>query len=168
MSKCNVILYSNSADKRVVNKTDYITEYKKLEGYFRDEVSLLTPTFQVECDSVPNCNYCYIDVFNRYYYIKSVRLIRNRLYEFNCSVDVLMTYKSYISDSTQYVSRQENKYNELLVDSYVTFNDDYEFTIKEQHLDFLDYANKDFDNYSMTEKTNIVLSTICNTVSFEV
>lgn len=164
--KCNVILYNNNADKRVVDKTSYITTYKSLRGNFKDEVNLLNPIFTIESNVVPQCNYCYIEDFNRYYYIDSIKVIRNNLYYISCRVDVLMSYKVFITNSTQYVSRQENTYNELLVDDYVTFKEDYSFTIKEQHLDFLDYAN--LDSISYNDLTNILISVTHDSVSFEV
>ncbi len=166
--KCNVILYNSSADKRVVDKANYITKVSVLEGSFRDEINLSTPTFIIEFNNIPTCNYCYIDNFNRYYYIDNIKHIRSNIFELRCSVDVLMTYKYYITNSTQYVSRQENEYNDLLVDNMVTFENDYTFIIKEEHLDFLDYANQNLDDYSFNDSTNIVLSTTSNATNYEV
>ncbi len=164
--KCNVIFYNNKADKRVVDKTSYITEYKSLRGNFKDEVNLLNPIFIVESKEVPNCNYCYIEDFKRYYYVNDIKVLRNNIYSISCSVDVLMSYKQYIINSTQYVSRQENMYNELLQDNYVSFKEDYSFTIKEQHLDFLDYANIDTINFN--DLTNILVSTTSDSTNYEV
>ena len=155
--KCNVILYNNKADKRVVDKTSYITTFKSLRGNFKDEVDLLNPTFTIESNIVPTCNYCYIEDFNRYYYINNVKVIRNNLYSISCSVDVLMSYKVFITNSTQYVSRQENTYNELLVDKYVSFSEDYEYQVLCSNIDELDYASNSKDNKTPTDKTNIVL-----------
>lgn len=167
--KCNVIFYQNKADSRVVDKTRYITMYNKiLRGNFRDEVDLLKPTFTIESINVPMFNYCYIEDFQRYYFINDIRLIRNNVYSISCSVDVLMTYKEFINTSSQYVSRQENEYNELLQDTYVTFSEDYSFTIKEQHLDFLDYANISDSDSGYNDLTNILLSTTANGTNFEV
>lgn len=155
--KCNVILYNNKADKRVVDKTSYITTFKSLRGNFKDEVDLLNPTFTIESNIVPNCNYCYIEDFNRFYYIDSIKVIRNNLYFISCKVDVLMTYRIFITKSTQYVSRQENTYNELLVDNMVTFEEKYEYEVFSQNIDELDYASNSKDNKTPTDKTNIVL-----------
>ena len=153
----NVILYTNKADKRIVDKASYITRYDVLRGNFRNEVDLLNPTFIVECKSVPTCNYCYIEDFKRYYYINDIKVVRNNIYSISCSVDVLMTYKHYITSSTQYVSRQENTYNELLVDNMVTFEEKYDYEVFSQNIDELDYASNSKDNKTPTDKTNIVL-----------
>ncbi len=166
--KCNVILYNSSADKRVVDKANYITKVSVLRGSFREEINLSSPTFIIEINNIPNCNYCYIDNFNRYYYIDNIKYIKNNIFEVRCSVDVLMTYKYYITNSNQYISRQENEYNDLLVDDMVTFDNDYIYTIKEEHLDFLDYANQNIDEYSFNDLTNIVLSTTSNATNYEV
>lgn len=166
--KSNVIFYSNKADKRVVNKGNYITRLDLKKGNFRNEIDLSNPVFRVQLDYVPTFNYCYIDSFNRYYYITNIKCIINNLYEISCDIDVLMTYKSYILNSTQYVSRQEKEYNEFLIDDMVTFKSDYSFTIYEEHLDFLDYANVDTDVTSVQEMTNILLSVTHDSTSFEV
>lgn len=155
--KCNVILYNNKADKRVVDKTSYITTFKSLRGNFKDEVDLLNPTFTIESNIVPNCNYCYIEDFNRFYYIDSIKVIRNNLYFISCKVDVLMTYRIFITKSNQYVSRQENTYNDLLVDNMVTFEEKYDYEVFSQNIDELDYASNSKDNKTPTDKTNIVL-----------
>lgn len=157
--KCNVILYNSNADSRVVDKTSYITTYKSLRGNFKDEVDLLNPIFTIESNVVPQCNYCYIEDFNRYYYINSIKVIRNNLYSISCSVDVLMSYKVFITNSTQYVSRQENTYNELLVDKYVSFSEDYEYQVLCSNIDELDYGNIDSSSSGLTDKTNIILCT---------
>ena len=157
--KCNVILYNSNTDNRVVDKTSYITTYKSLRGNFKDEVDLLNPIFTIESNVVPQCNYCYIEDFNRYYYINSIKVIRNNLYSISCSVDVLMSYKVFITNSTQYVSRQENTYNELLVDKYVSFSEDYEYQVLCSNIDELDYGNTDSSSSALTDKTNIILCT---------
>lgn len=163
--KSNVIFFTNKADKRVVNKSSYITRVDTMGGNFRDEIDLSYPIFTVKLDYVPNFNYCYIDTLDRYYYITKIRNLYNNLYEITCEIDVLMTYKSQILKSTQYVSRQESTYNEFLIDDMVTFKNDYSFTIYEEHLDFLDYANVEKNSYN--DLTNILLSTTSNATNFE-
>ena len=80
-----------------------------------------------------------------------------------------MTYKSQILKSTQYVSRQESTYNEFLIDDMVTFKNDYAFTIYEEHLDFLDYANVDYSLVPLSEgQTNIVISVTEDSINCEV
>ena len=165
----NVIFFNNKADKRVINKSNYITRVDDMRGTFRDEIDLSYPTFTVRLNYVPQFNYCYIDSFNRYYFITKIKHTINNLYEITCEVDVLMTYKSQILKSTQYVSRQEKIFNEFLIDDMVTFKNDYSFTIYEEHLDFLDYANTD---YSLTppieDLTNIVISVTEDSISYEI
>lgn len=165
----NVIFFTNKADKRVVNKSSYITRVDTLRGNFRNEIDLSYPIFTVKLDYVPNFNYCYIDSFDKYYYITKIKNLYNNLYEITCEIDVLMTYKSQILKSTQYVSRQESTYNEFLIDDMVTFKNDYAFTIYEEHLDFLDYASVDYSLTPASEgQTNIVISVTEDSVSFEI
>lgn len=168
-SSTGITLFKNNNNNKVVNKGYKLETYKILNGTFRDEVNILNPTFQIENDEVPDCNYCYIADFRRYYYIDSITCIRTGLYELQCSVDVLYTYKDNILSSEQYVSRQENDYNELLVDGMVTFGNDYTFTYYEKHLDFLDYANIEYSLTSPIEGlTNIVISVTEDATNMEI
>ena len=155
-SSTGITLYKNNNNNKVVNKGYKLETYKILNGTFRDEVNILNPTFQIENDEVPDCNYCYIADFRRYYYIDTITCIRTGLYELQCSVDVLYTYKDKILSSEQYVSRQENDYNELLVDNMVTFDSTYDYVISYQNIDELDYASV---NSNDTSITNIILCT---------
>ena len=151
-----ITLYKNNNNNKVVNKGYKLETYKAMVGNFRDKVNVLHPTFQIENDEVPDCNYCYIADFRRYYYIDTITCIRTGLYELQCSVDVLYTYKDKILSSEQYVSRQENDYNELLVDNMVTFDSTYDYVISYQNIDELDYASV---NSNDTSITNIILCT---------
>ena len=155
-SSTGITLYKNNNNNKVVNKGYKLETYKVLNGTFRDSVNILNPVFQIENDEVPECNYCYIADFRRYYYIDTITCIRTGLYEIECSVDVLYTYKDSILNSEQYISRQENEYNELLQDSYVTFKDDYYYRIYFKPIEEFDYAIYDTDYNS---KTNIVVET---------
>lgn len=152
-----IILYTCTCDKRVVDKTTSLILYKNLNGSFRSDMDITSPTFNIECNELPHANYCFIQDLNRYYFIDDVRIIRKNVFEIKCKVDVLMTYSKYIINSTQYVSRQENEYNELLNDNMVTFEDTYDYNIYYQNIDELDYANDTKYISAPTDKTNIIL-----------
>ncbi len=158
-SSTGITLYKNNNNNKVVNKGYKLETYKVLNGTFRDSVNILNPVFQINNDEVPDCNYCYIADFRRYYYIDTITCVRTGLYEIECSVDVLYTYKDDILKSEQYISRQENEYNELLIDNMVTFDEDYEYNIEYANIDELDYGNKDSEATALTDKTNIILCT---------
>ena len=157
-SSTGITLYKNNNNNKVVNKGYKLETYKVLNGTFRDSVNILNPVFQIENDEVPECNYCYIADFRRYYYIDTITCIRTGLYEIECSVDVLYTYKDSILNSEQYISRQENEYNELLKDDMVTFDSSYDYNIYYQNIDELDYGIATGDVMKDYDRTNILVS----------
>lgn len=158
-SSTGITLFKNNNNNKVVNKGYKLETYKVLNGTFRDEVNILNPIFQITNDEVPDCNYCYIADFRRYYYIDTITCVRTGLYELQCSVDVLYTYKDNILTSEQYISRQENEYNELLVDNMVTFDSDHEYTIEYQNIDELDYGIDDTKSTSQpSQKVNLIVT----------
>lgn len=59
-------------------------------------------------------NYLYIDSYKRYYFVDVT--IENGFLVLNCSVDVLMTYKSAILNLTATITRNENLKNGYLED----------------------------------------------------
>lgn len=60
-------------------------------------------------------NYCYIDIWKRYYFIKNFRY-NSGLWEISLDVDVLATWKTYIGNSSQYIARSASKNND---DKYI-------------------------------------------------
>ena len=60
-------------------------------------------------------NYAYIPLFNRYYFINNWEF-NSGLWVAYMSCDVLATYKTEIGNSTQYVLRNANSYNESVTD----------------------------------------------------
>lgn len=67
---------------------------------------------------IPTANYCFIDEFNRYYYINDIETINNHLYKLYMTCDVLMSYKDKIKDLSCFVLRNEYLYNTLLKDEF--------------------------------------------------
>lgn len=86
-------------------------------GVLKDETSVLDPVFEVESDSsLANCNYVWIEEFNRYYYVTNIISVTDKLWRLTCHVDVLMTYKPQIKAHGAIVSRQQNLFNLYLPD----------------------------------------------------
>lgn len=121
-----IILYNNSAEKNRVDKTSYLSNALTLNGNLRsnDSGNILSPTIYLEMnsDSVPTYNYCYIPSFNRYYFITNIAPTRNDYWEVDMKEDVLMSFKTEIKNQTALVARNENEYNEYLEDSLVVFD----------------------------------------------
>lgn len=55
-------------------------------------------------DLIDKCNYCYIEEWERYYFIDSITFNNNKIFSISCSLDVLMSFKN-----------KEWKYNPLYI-----------------------------------------------------
>lgn len=110
-----ITVYKISDDRRVVNKT-LGTSVATLTAVFKNDADILYPVLEVAYNaSVLTANYLYIDTLHRYYYIKNIKLDRQRLF-LECEVDVLKSYYNEIKNLSCVVSRQENNFNTYLND----------------------------------------------------
>lgn len=125
-------LYKNTSEQNRLDKTKYIIgPLTILTGEFRSDVNILYPVVDVELPisflniNLNAFNYVRIEEFNRYYFVNSMdicngngevetKTILLRLY---LQVDVLMSWKEDIKKLNCYISRQENKYDTLYVDT---------------------------------------------------
>lgn len=110
------IFYRNRADKKVVDKTNFIELAGTENIIFKQETSIIDPIIVLERTSFPNFNYVYITELNRYYFIDSITSVRNNLWELNLTIDVLMSYKDAIRNLNAFVDRNENVTNPMLID----------------------------------------------------
>lgn len=101
-------LYTTTDDPRTANKT--LTAVKTITTVLPTEnLSQLTPKFMIEYDAtVLTANYCYCAVFNRYYFIDNIELIKGNRMLIHCSVDVLKTYYNQYINCTGVAVRNEN------------------------------------------------------------
>lgn len=111
-----IILYKCSCEVNVVDKSQHMKLKRILEGTFRDSVSVSNVTVRVANNGDVDFNYAFIPEFNRYYFIDDIIVVNNRLVDLVLTVDVLMTYKKGIYGLKCFVERNENNYNELLID----------------------------------------------------
>ena len=72
-----------------------------MEVVLKGGADLNAPLFLLSSGSIPN--YSMMRFEGKYYFINKVRSVRNDLYELECSVDVLATYKANIQAMTPYV-----------------------------------------------------------------
>lgn len=111
-----IVLYKNESEPIRVDKA--LTQIAEVEGYLREETSLLRPSFAIELSSalLSNVNYAYVEEFNRYYFVGNPESIRSGLWLFPMKVDVLSTYKADIRKNSAIIGRNEREYDLLLND----------------------------------------------------
>lgn len=112
----SLILYKNTAELNRVDKTEYLTQIGELTGCLRDGCSIVNPTIEIEYNKVPDFNYVYIPIFNRYYFVTDVESVVSGIWGISMNVDTLMTYRDGIRSCTAFVDRSEDVYNDYIVD----------------------------------------------------
>lgn len=111
----HITLYKNGSPDNQVTKN--LASPLAFEGTFRGECGVLYPVFSIETDTnLSGYNYCYIQEFNRYYFISDMVAETNKLWRNYCSVDVLHTYSAAIRSHKAVIAKQENNWNLYLND----------------------------------------------------
>lgn len=90
----DIILHVNSSERQAINKS--LDSGTILTGSLRNESSVINPSFLIEHENPSGFNYCYISDFCRYYFITNITAIRTGIWKIDCSVDVLMSFKTEI------------------------------------------------------------------------
>lgn len=102
----------NKISKSMSDVTEFQCTVKKSEG-----VNVMTPVILLNTDAIVNFNYCYIQDFKRYYYIKSININNTGLWEVELNEDVLMSNKTQILNSRAKLARSADYRNYYLQDS---------------------------------------------------
>lgn len=124
-----MILYTNSSEDIVVDKSIYLSNGYDLVGTLRNGCSITNPVLEININKVSNYNYCYIPKFNRYYYIDDIVSIKNNLWEFRMSVDVLMSFKEDILSQQALIGRNEFEFNPFVIDDNVLSNNKFDLSM---------------------------------------
>lgn len=92
--------------------------------YLKDPTSIIKPTLIIQgADSTfegkqfPDYNYCYIKDFHRYYFITNVTSISALVWQIDCEVDVLATYRKEILATKAFVMYAQQGFNSMIPDS---------------------------------------------------
>lgn len=93
---------SSLSNAKIINETDIVNPSIIVSRNFYDSIIL-------------KANYLYIDKLERYYYINNISFAESMIV-IDCTVDVLMSYKSEIRNITCTVTRNENLKNGYLND----------------------------------------------------
>ena len=112
-----VTFYATASDKRKVQKT-LTSLYSSSAVKLKDNTSIINPKLLITTfDHFNQCNYVYIEEFNRYYFVTDIQSISNGVLQISCHVDVLMSNYSSILKMQAIVKRNTNHYNNYLVDN---------------------------------------------------
>lgn len=96
------------------NSTLIPTGGTDINVYLKDGSDLITPVFKLNYSGVPSWSMLKFE--GRYYFITDIYSLRQDLWEVSAAVDVLATYKSNITGSTQFIL-YANTANSEIVDS---------------------------------------------------
>ena len=111
----DIILYNTTDDNRKLNKA--LTAIKTIPVRLKDDTDIMHPVIELDSANLPpTANYCYIATFGRYYYINQQDIKIGWDLVLTLSVDVLMSWKSDILNSTVIAERTSNKYNKYIPD----------------------------------------------------
>ena len=105
-----VDLYKIAKDMRVLNKITGASALNNTPITVKptEKVSILSPVFEIDMDAVyMTANYLYCDTFDRYYYIRDVRVNTAQRLELECMVDVRQSFSAALKNSEVTVIRNE-------------------------------------------------------------
>ena len=112
-----ITLYNFS--KRV-NSLKVPTGGTGLSVHLKEETGKYNPTFILNVNPM---NYNYIKWNDRYYYIENARYIHNNIFEIDCSIDVLASYRTQILNTNAFVQYSSSNYNSSIVDGRLSTKD---------------------------------------------
>ena len=108
---------NNTIGKVLENETEYNIKFKSQADRTKPVVVLMSET-------MIDFNYAYIPDFNRYYFVESIEVTPNKIYNISLRCYVLESFKNDILASSGFVNQQTtpNKY----------YNSDYQTEIKKE------------------------------------
>lgn len=107
-------LFRNTSDNRTLAKN--LEMLDEIDGvYLKSPCDIINPVFVISGNRAES-NYLWCDEFSRYYFVDDVVFLNGNRCELHCSVDVLMTYKSSILNTTAVIDRANENFNVSLVD----------------------------------------------------
>jgi hypothetical protein len=106
-----VKIYTNNSEKIALSKN--LTELMTVSGVLREMTSIQNPTIILNRNitDLINCNYVFIEDFNRYYYVNNITSVKQNLTQLDLSCDVLMSFKDDILKQTAIIKKQQDNWN---------------------------------------------------------
>ena len=115
----NIVLMQNMSEDN--NARKILNNVTTLTGNLKEECSIIDPIILIDLTGldvdISEVNYCYIEVYGRYYFIQNIECVRGtKLYRLKCHVDVLQSFYSQYADCYGITQRQESRWNLYLND----------------------------------------------------
>ena len=119
-----ILFYKYNNNFNVINKA--LPQPVEIQGVLLSNISVLTPTIQIRFSESFSFNYCYLETFQRYYFVESVDYQGDKA-TLRLQLDVLKTYENEI------LSTIATRVNSGLLSSYSTT---YDTTPRKEVLQF--------------------------------
>lgn len=99
-----VDFFYNTSDSRTINKN--LVTGESFSGQARDEVDVMNPVIRFDTPEILKYNYAYIPELQRYYSVVNRTIFREGLWDVTFAVDVLMSFRNDILNTTAVVDKQ--------------------------------------------------------------
>ena len=109
-----ITLYNNASEKNKISKS--LTVVETLTGSIKESSSIIRPEITIERATPTGFNYCYIDEFDRYYFVNDVTVIRDNIMRLSLYVDVLESFKTEILSQNVIIDKNTNDIDKYLPD----------------------------------------------------
>ena len=93
------------------------TGWASYEINFKQGSNFMAPSFTLSLDFETAQTYNYAELFNKYYWVKSLDVARTGFVEFKLEIDVLATYRTEIGTTPLYILRAANEYDGDIIDN---------------------------------------------------
>lgn len=105
-----ISLFTCTCENNRVDKTNYLENRFVLDGYLKNNTSVIDPIIVIKKSNpaIYHYNYMYIADFDRWYFVNNIVSIRKDLWEVNAHVDVLYTWRVSILNSLALVDKTAN------------------------------------------------------------
>lgn len=107
--------------KRINSTKRPETVLATLDCQLKEPCSILSPSLIVSIDeTITTYNYCYIDLWKKYYFITDTTVLTGGRYQVDLTCDELASWKESIGKYTCFVERAASSYNTLVADSLMS------------------------------------------------
>ena len=108
---------NNTIGKVLENQTEFNIKFKA-------QADRIKPVVILRSETMLNFNYAFIPDFERYYFVESIEVTPNKIFNISLRCDVLESFKNDILASSGFVNQQTN------TNKY--YNSDYQTEIKKE------------------------------------